>query len=68
VLATGLKVRWFKPVRGEVAYFKGDTNPQHDFLGRASKTVGSMYHFMTSKNAIMNYEQRYFKGQIHHSL
>jgi hypothetical protein len=38
VLATGPKVRGFNPGRGRWI-FKGDKNPQHNFLRRGSKAV-----------------------------
>jgi hypothetical protein len=41
VLAIGPKVRGLKPGRGRCD-FKGDKNPQHDFLRRVSKAVGPM--------------------------
>jgi hypothetical protein len=41
VLATGPKVRGFKPGR-ERWNFKGDTKPQHAFLRRESKASGPM--------------------------
>jgi hypothetical protein len=41
ILATGPKVRGFKPGRGRWI-FKGDKNPQHAFLRTASKAVGPM--------------------------
>jgi hypothetical protein len=41
VLATGPKVRRFKPARGD-GLFKGDKNPQHTFLRRGSKAGGPM--------------------------
>jgi hypothetical protein len=41
VLATGRKVRGFDPDRGRWI-FKGDKNPEHNFLRRGSKAVGPM--------------------------
>jgi hypothetical protein len=41
VLATGPKVRGFDPDRGRWI-FKGDKNPEHNFLRRGSKAVGPM--------------------------
>jgi hypothetical protein len=41
VLATGPKVRGFNPGRGRWN-FKGDKNPEHDFLRGGSKAVGPM--------------------------
>jgi hypothetical protein len=41
VLAIGPTVRGFKPGR-ERWIFKGNKSPQHDFLCRGSKAVGSM--------------------------
>jgi hypothetical protein len=41
VLATGPKVRGFDPDRGRWT-FKGDKNPEHNFLRRGSKAVGPM--------------------------
>jgi hypothetical protein len=41
VLATGPKVRGFDPDRGRWI-FKGDKNPEHNFLRKGSKAVGLM--------------------------
>jgi hypothetical protein len=41
VLATGPKVRGFDPDRGRWI-FKGDKNPEHNFLRRGSKAVSPM--------------------------
>jgi hypothetical protein len=41
MLATGHKARGFKPGRGRWI-FKGDKNPQHEFLRRGSKAVDPM--------------------------
>jgi hypothetical protein len=41
VVATGPKVRGLDPDRGRWI-FKGDKNPEHNFLGRGSKAVGPM--------------------------
>jgi hypothetical protein len=41
VLATGPKVRRFKPCRGR-GILKGDKNPQHGFIRRGSKAAGPM--------------------------
>jgi hypothetical protein len=41
VLASGPKVLRFRPNRGRWN-FKGDRNPQHDFLRKGSKAGGPM--------------------------
>jgi hypothetical protein len=41
VLATWPKVRGFDPDRGRWI-FKGDKNPEHNFLRKGSKAVGPM--------------------------
>jgi hypothetical protein len=41
VLAFGPNVLEFKPGRGQYI-FKGDKNPQHDFLQRGSEAINSM--------------------------
>ena len=41
VFATGPKARGFDPDRGRWI-FKGDKNPEHHFLRRGSKAVGTM--------------------------
>jgi hypothetical protein len=41
VLVTGPKGRGFKPSRGD-GYFKGDKNPQLNFLRMGSKAEGPM--------------------------
>jgi hypothetical protein len=41
VLATGPKVSGFDPDRGQWI-FKGDKNPEQNFLRRGSKAVGPM--------------------------
>ena len=47
VLATGTRVRGFKP--GQAVGFLGRINPQHAFLRRGSKDVGPMSYFAACK-------------------
>jgi hypothetical protein len=56
-LAIGPKVREFKPGR-EQWTFKGDKNPQHDFLRRGNKAVGPAEVFFYGKLKIPEERQR----------
>jgi hypothetical protein len=64
MLAIGLKVRGFIPSQGRWI-FKGNKNPQHDFLWRGSKAVGPMSQIcMACYKDTCGVWQRYFVGKI----